>query len=74
MKDEKITRINELYRKSQNEGLTPEEKEEQAKLRQEYVQSVRNNLRGTLSNVSILNADGSITPLQKKAEQKKKKN
>lgn len=74
MNDEKITRINELYRKSQNEGLTPEEKEEQAKLRQEYVQSVRNNLRGTLSNVSILNADGSITPLQKKAEQKKKKN
>lgn len=73
MNDEKINRINELYRKSQNEGLTPAEKEEQAKLRQEYVQSVRNNLRGTLNNVSILNPDGSITKLSKKAEEKKKK-
>ena len=33
MGDLNIARINELYRKSQTEGLTPEEKEEQAALR-----------------------------------------
>ena len=35
--DEKIKRINELYHKSQNEGLTEEEKAEQKLLREEYV-------------------------------------
>ena len=42
---EKIDRINALYHKSKAEGLTDEEKAEQAKLRAEYVASVRNNLR-----------------------------
>ena len=53
MNETKISRINELYRKSQNEGLTPAEKEEQAKLRQEYIQNVRNNMRAQLDNMSI---------------------
>ena len=43
--DEKIKRINELYHKSQGEGLTLEEKEEQAALRKAYIESVRANLR-----------------------------
>lgn len=73
MNDEAIKRINELYRKSQNEGLTPEEKEEQAKLRNEYIQAVRNNLRSTLNNVSILNEDGSVTELKKVAEENREK-
>lgn len=72
MNEEKIARINELYRKSQNEGLTPAEKEEQAKLRQEYLQAIRKNLRSTLENVSILEADGSITELSKVAAEKRK--
>lgn len=50
---EKIKRINELYHKSQEEGLTQEEKEEQARLRAEYVANVRANLRGQLDNVDI---------------------
>jgi len=33
MEDSKLARINELYKKSQNEGLTAEEKKEQADLR-----------------------------------------
>ena len=66
MNDEKLARINELARKSKNEGLTPEEKEEQAALRSEYIQAVRQNLRGTLNNISILNPDGTITELTKK--------
>ena len=73
MNQEKINRINELYRKSKNEGLTPAEKEEQAKLRQEYLQAVRNNMRGTLNNVSILNPDGTVTELKKVAEKNRKK-
>lgn len=64
--DQKIARINELYHRSQEVGLTEEEKLEQAKLRQDYVASIRNNLRATLNNVSILNEDGTVTELKKK--------
>ena len=56
--DQKIQRINELYHKSQKEGLTPDEKEEQAKLRREYVESVRNNLRSQLNSITIEQEDG----------------
>ena len=61
-----IARINELYHKSQSEGLTAAEKEEQQKLRQEYVANVRANLRGQLNNISIVEKDGSITDLGEK--------
>ena len=64
--EQMTARINELYHKSQNEGLTPEEKEEQAALRQAYVANVRANLRGQLDNISIVEKDGSITDLGKK--------
>lgn len=57
--DEKIKRINELYHKSKAEGLTPEEKEEQAKLRREYVESIRGNLRSQLESMTIQYEDGS---------------
>lgn len=61
--EEKIKRINELYHKSQAEGLTEEERAEQAALRAEYVANVRANLRGQLDNISIKEKDGSITNL-----------
>lgn len=64
--EERIQRINELYHKSQAEGLTSEEKEEQAILRKEYVASVRNNLRGQLENIQVQNPDGTIEKLRKK--------
>ena len=63
--DEKIARINELYHKAKNEGLTEAEKEEQKTLRADYVRSFRENLRATLDNVSILEADGSVTSPKK---------
>lgn len=66
MTEEKILRINELYKKKKEGTLTPEEKEEQAALRAEYVQAVRNNLRVTLENTSIQEPDGTIHKLQKK--------
>lgn len=64
--DEKTKRINELYRKSQAEGLTEAEKKEQATLRSEYVAKVRENLRGQLNNINIQNPDGSIENVGKK--------
>lgn len=70
MDDQRIARINELYRKSQQEGLTEEEKEEQATLRSEYVAAIRRNLRGTLDQVSFVNPNGSVT---KATDLKKKK-
>ncbi|HEX3077846.1 MAG TPA: DUF896 domain-containing protein [Lachnospiraceae bacterium] len=69
MNDQKIERINELYRKMKAEGLTEEEKVEQATLRSEYIAAIRSNLRGTLNQVSIQNDDGSITPLTLKNKQ-----
>ncbi|MCM1056158.1 MAG: DUF896 domain-containing protein [Firmicutes bacterium] len=58
--DERIARINELYHKSQAEGLTEDEKEEQGRLRKEYAASVRNNLRSQLDNLYIEKPDGSV--------------
>lgn len=65
MDEKKIARINELYHKSKGEGLTEEEKQEQAKLRQEYVASVRDNIRSQLDNVTIVNPDGTMVDLGK---------
>ena len=66
-----IERINELYHKSKSIGLTPEEKEEQAKLRQDYIQALRKNLRGTLNTIKIQNEDGTIEDLGEKFGNKK---
>lgn len=72
--DEKtIARINELYHKSQNEGLTEEEKKEQRQLRAEYIAAIRANMRGTLNNISILNEDGTVTELAQKDKSKQEK-
>lgn len=64
--EERIARINALYHKSQAEGLTEEEKEEQARLRKEYIASVRRNLRSQLDNITIENPDGSRVNLGEK--------
>lgn len=69
--EEKVKRINELYHKSQAEGLTTEEKKEQAELRSEYIANVRANLRGQLNNISIRNEDGTVTNLGEKYGNKK---
>lgn len=63
---EQIDRINALYHKSQETGLTEEEKAEQTKLRKAYIEAIRGSLRGTLNNISIKEKDGTITDLGKK--------
>lgn len=66
MDEKKIARINELYHKSKAEGLTEAEKKEQAVLRQEYIASVRGNLRAQLNNIDVQQADGSVINLGEK--------
>ncbi len=65
-----IERINELYRKSKAEGLTTAEAEEQKRLRAEYIQAFRNNLRGTLDTIKIQNPDGSMIDVKKRHDEK----
>jgi uncharacterized protein YnzC (UPF0291/DUF896 family) len=66
MTDEKIQRINELYRKSKAEGLTSEEQKEQALLRKEFLASVRANLKSQLDSIDMVNEDGSVENLGEK--------
>ena len=73
MNEEKIGRINELARKSKAEGLTEAEKQEQAVLRQEFIASVRKNLRAQLDNIDVVNPDGSIENLGEKYVENSKK-
>lgn len=68
-----LARINELARKSKEIGLTEEEKEEQAKLREEYLAKFRGNMKETLMNVKIIDESGyDITPKKLKEEQRKR--
>lgn len=62
MTEDLIARINELYKKSKSPaGLTNAEKQEQQRLRRQYVEDFKKNLRGVLNNVDIKEPDGSIT-------------
>ena len=66
MTQEKIDRINELYRKSKAEGLTEAEKKEQDMLRKQFVADVRSNLTAQLNNIDMVNADGTVENLGEK--------
>ena len=72
MTQEKIQRINELYRKSQAEGLSEAEKKEQDLLRKEYIANVKKNLRNQLNNIDMVNDDGSVENLGEKYANKKR--
>ena len=68
MDQNKIDRINALYHKSKAAGLTEEEKQEQALLRQEYLAAIRQSLEAQLDNVYIVEKDGTQTKLKKKEQ------
>ena len=72
MTQEKIQRINELYRKSQAEGLSEAERKEQDLLRKEYIANVKKNLRNQLNNIDMVNDDGSVENLGEKYGNKKR--
>ena len=61
-----LKRINELAKKSREEGLSDEEKSEQATLRQEYIKKFRQGLENTLSNVYIMDENGNKKKVEKK--------
>lgn len=54
MNKEEIARINFLAKKSREEGLSEEEKEEQARLRKKYIEEFKMSLRGQLENIEIV--------------------
>lgn len=67
MDPKKVARINALARKSKTpEGLTPEEKEEQAALRREYIEAYKRDLRSQLDSIVIQEPDGTRHRLPKK--------
>lgn len=51
---EMIDRINELYHKSKEVGLSEEEKAEQARLRMEYVKEIRERVKHQLDNIEFV--------------------
>ena len=66
--DKQIQRINELYRKEKEGTLTTEERREQAELRSDYLESVRENMRANLDRIDIKNPDGSIESAKERRE------
>ena len=66
MTQEKIDRINELARKQKSEGLTEEEKQEQAILRREYIDSYKRSLVSQLENTYIVDDKGNKKKVQRK--------
>ena len=59
-----LKRINELAKKKREEGLSAEETQEQKELYKVYLGSIRSQFQATLDNVSIKEADGTLTPFK----------
>lgn len=69
MTKEQIDRINALARKARTaEGLTEEEKAEQAILRRAYIDSVVGNLKGQLDNTVLVDEKGHRRRLKERKE------
>ena len=66
MTDIKLKCINELARKAKAEGLTPEEKQEQQVLRQEYIAAFRASTKAQLDSIVLVDTDGNRTKLAPK--------
>ena len=68
IKDSDIKRINELYYKSQSEGLTEEEKTEQQVLRKAYIEAMRGNVRAQLESIVLQRPNGTCEKLKRKTK------
>ncbi len=55
--DAELARINELAHKKKTEGLTEEERIEQAHLREKYLQAFRARFKAQLENIEIVDPD-----------------
>lgn len=65
---EKIDRINFLAKKAKEAGLSPEETDERDRLRREYIDAYKNNLRIHLDSITVVEQDGSRHKLKKKSD------
>ncbi|MEG0270230.1 MAG: DUF896 domain-containing protein [Clostridia bacterium] len=68
MEHEQIERINELARLSRQRELTAQEQSERDSLRKEYIAAFRQNAQAVLDSVRVEQADGTLSPLQKKED------
>lgn len=66
MEKHHIERINELARKARETGLTDEEREEQQRLRRQYIDEFKQNLQNTLDHTYIQLPDGARKKLERK--------
>jgi len=57
MEQAKIDRINALAKKSKTVGLTPEEKEEQAILRKEFLEDFRARFKQQLDRIEFVDEE-----------------
>lgn len=55
--DEELARINELAHKKKTEGLTEEERVEQAHLREKFLEAFRARFRQQLDNIELVDPD-----------------
>ena len=62
----RLARINELAHKAKTIGLTDEEISERDFLRKEFIIAFRENTRATLEKITIVEEDGSHTPVKRK--------
>ena len=65
MEKAKIERINYLARQSRQRELTPEEKQEQTQLRNEYIASFKRGLMSELDRVYVVDEKGNQEKLIK---------
>ncbi|HEM3695525.1 TPA: DUF896 family protein [Streptococcus suis] len=73
MDPKKIERINELARKKKEGTLTAEEKVEQAKLREEYIEGYRRAVRHHVEGIKIVDEEGNdVTPEKLRQVQREK--
>ena len=69
MTEERIARLNALAQLKKQRELTVEELAEQAELRAEYIQSVRQKLMAQLDHTTVVYPDGTRKKLERKAPQ-----
>lgn len=73
MEQAKIDRINELAKKKKAGTLTPEEKVEQAQLREEYIEGYRRAICHHIEGIKLVDEDGNdVTPEKLRQVQREK--
>ena len=73
MEQAKINRINELDKKKKAGTLTPDERVDQAHLREEYIEGYRRAIRHHIEGIKLVDEDGNdVTPEKLRQVQREK--